>query len=193
MIFDVYDLDVEQKTALTAIVNFIVNVYVPIFVQINLHPHVPDGPGIVLLSRDLMMKHGVPDRVKNIFLDHAVTWMSPVNVAVEVHKKDPSILLQDVKNIRKLAVDTRKLCWSKKPIKHFFTVESACAPCISHGSTEFWQNVENHNRTSERYIGKMGDVFKNGWVKDNQDDKLDNRVRGYVLNMGDLVESELNE
>ena len=47
-------------------------------VKTNLHPRVPDAPGIILTTRDLMKEIGVPDRVREIFLDHAVTWMSPV-------------------------------------------------------------------------------------------------------------------
>ena len=88
-----------------------------------------------------------------------------------------------VKKIRKLEVKTRDLCWSKIPIKHFFTVESACAPCISLGSSLFWRSCDNHNRTFERYIGKMALVLNNGWVKDKCDVTLDDRVRGYILNM----------
>ena len=67
--------------------------------------------------------------------------------------------------------------------KTLFTVESACAPSLSVGSSLFWRSVDNHNRTSERYIGKMALVLNNGWVKDRCDDTLDSRVRGYVLNM----------
>ena len=131
-----------------------------------------------------MKEIGVPDRVREIFLDHAVTWMSPTNVAVEVHKESPAVLLEDVKKIRKLSAKTREPCWSNKPIKHFFTVETcACAPSLSVGSSLFWRSVDNHNRTSERYIGKVALVLNNGWVKDRCDDTLDSRVRGYVLNM----------
>ena len=72
-LFDTYELDTKQKAALLDIVWFVVNVYVPVFVQTNMHPTVPDGPSIILTTRDLMKDYKVPDRVKNIFLDHAVT------------------------------------------------------------------------------------------------------------------------
>ena len=78
-----YELDEDQKTALTSIVHFILNVYAPVFMKTNLTPRLPDGPDIILLTRDLMKDFGVPDHVKNIFLNHAVTWMSPTNVAHE--------------------------------------------------------------------------------------------------------------
>ena len=116
------------------IVRFVVNIYTPVFVQTNLTPRVPDGPGIILTTRDLMMEFGVPERVKDIFLDHAVTWMSPTNVAVVVHRESPPILLQDVRALRVKGVKTRELCWSKKGVKSFLTMESNCAPCMSIGA-----------------------------------------------------------
>ena len=77
-LYDVYELDEDQKTALTSIVHFILNVYAPVFMKTNLTPRLPDSPDIIL-----MKDFGVPDRFKNIFLNHAVTWMSPTNVAHE--------------------------------------------------------------------------------------------------------------
>ena len=94
------------------------NVYVPMFVQTNMHPTVPDGPSIILTTRDLM-KDKIPDRVKNILLDHAVTWLSPTNVAVVAHQESPPILAEDVKKVRDLSVYTRALAWSKKDIRSF--------------------------------------------------------------------------
>ena len=130
-----------------------------------------------------MKVHGVPDNVKEIFLNHGEKWMSPTNVAVAVHQEVPPILQEDVRQIRVLSVETRQLCWSNRSIKSFFTVESACAPCVSHGDSAYWRSLDNHNRSCERYIGKMGLVFKNGWVQDSKDGSVDDRVRGYVLNM----------
>lgn len=182
-IFDVFDFDKHQCEKLQAIVSFILNVYVPIFVQTNLYPRIPNGPDNVIFARDLMMSFGVPDTVKNIFLNHAEQWLSPVNAAVVVHQETPPISLEDLKKIRVMSVKTRDLCWSSKKIKSFLTIESALAPCVSVGSGEFWRSVDNNNRTCERYIGKMGLVFKNGWVKDSGNSTIDSRVRGYVLNM----------
>ncbi len=111
-----------------------------------------------------------------------MTWMSPTNVAVAVHQEQPPISAEDLKKIRVLEVDTRKFCWSRKGIiKSFMTVESICAPCMIVGDSVYWRSLENHNRVCERYIGKMGLVFKNGWVKDSEDCSVDKRVRGYVL------------
>ena len=56
-------------------------------------------PNIILLTRDL----GVPDIVRDIFPDHAVTWMNPTNVVVVVHQESPPILADDVMALRVLA------------------------------------------------------------------------------------------
>ena len=111
-----------QNESLLAILQFVLNVYVPVFVQINLYPSVPDAPGIVLLTRDLMKAANVAEKVRDIFLDHAEKWLSPTNVAVIVHKEAPPVLLEDLKRIRVFSVNTRELCWSNKSIKSFLTV-----------------------------------------------------------------------
>ena len=60
-----------------------------------------------------------------------------VNVAVCVHQEVPKSLPEDIKMIRVLSFDTRKLCWSNKPLKYFFTVKNDCAPCISVGTSQY--------------------------------------------------------
>ena len=101
-----YELDEKQKETLDKVISFIVNVYVPIFGRINLHPRVPDAPENMLFARDLMKDQGVPDKVRNVFLDHAERWLSPVNAPVVVHKLVPPVLLEDLKRIRTGSVDT---------------------------------------------------------------------------------------
>ena len=71
---------------------FILNVYVLAFIEINLHPSVPDAPGIVQKTTDLMKAHGVADKVKEIFIDHAEKWLCPKNDAVGIHKEVPPVL-----------------------------------------------------------------------------------------------------
>ena len=75
---------------------------------------------------------------------------------------------------------TRELCWSKKGVKSFFTVESACAPCMSMGDSTYWRGLDSHNRVCERYIGKMALVFKEGWVMDSTDGKVDRKAVSYT-------------
>ena len=181
--FHLFDLDETQEARLERIIEFVVNVYVVVFITINLHPSVPEAPSIVILTRDLMKSINVADKVKEIFLNHASKWLSPINVAVAVHQNNPAINIEELKYISVNSVNTRELCWSDQPLKSFFTSESSAAPCITAGSSIYWQSLDNHNRSCERYIGKMGLVFKNGWVRDNSNSDLDNRVRGYVLSM----------
>ena len=77
---------------------------------------------------------------------------------------------------------TRKLAWSKKDIKSFFSVESGSSPCLSVRSPGYCWALDNHNRECERYIiGKMALVFKQGVVKDSEDGSVDRKVRGFVL------------
>ena len=80
--------------------------------------------------------------------------MSPVNAAVCAHQVAPVILEDNKGDI------SGELCLSNKPVKSFLTVESACAPCITRGSSPYWRSLENHNRAAEPYIGKMSDVIK---------------------------------
>ena len=70
-LFHIFYLNKKQEARLYKIVSFVANVYVPVFVKTNLHPNVPDGPDVVLLTRDLMKDFGVPEPVKEIFLNHA--------------------------------------------------------------------------------------------------------------------------
>ena len=181
------ELSPEQDETLRAVLGFILNVYVPAFIEINLHPSVPDAPGIVLKTRDLMKAHGVADKVKEIFIDHAEKWLCPKNAAVVIHKEVPPVLPEDLRKLGVFSVNTRELCWSSKGIKSFLSVESACAPCVSAGSSSYWRAIDNHNWSCERYIGKMGLVLKNKWVQDSKSAKLDEKVRGYVLNMEDKI------
>ena len=188
-LFDVFELDNKGCEKLRMIVSFIVNVYVPVFIKINLHPKITQGPEVVLFTRDLLKGFGVPETVKDIFLHHAEQWLSPMNVSVVVHQENPPLSIEDIKKVRVTSVNTRELCWSNRKVRSFFTVESAFAPCISIGSSDFWRSIDNHNRSCERYIGKMALVLKKGWVRDSGNVTVDSRVRGYVLNM----ENDLKE
>ena len=99
--FDVYELNLKQITSLKSKIGFIVNIYVPLFVETNLTQTVPYAPSIFLLTRDLMKDFGVPHFVKQCFLEHAQHWMSPVNAPVCVHQEAPVILEDKKGNISK--------------------------------------------------------------------------------------------
>ena len=79
---------------------------------------------------------------------------------------------------------TRKLAWSKKDIRSFFSVESGSSPCLSVRSPGYCSALDNHNRECERYIisyRKDGFSFQTGVVKDSEDGSVDRKVRGFVL------------
>ena len=64
LLFDVYELNLKQITSLKSKIGFIVNIYVLVFVKINMTPTVTYVPSIILLTRDLMKDFGVPHSVK---------------------------------------------------------------------------------------------------------------------------------
>ena len=82
--------------------------------------------------------------------------MSPVNAAVCVHQVAPVILEDNKGDISK----HKGTVLEQQTSKSFLTVKSACAPCITRGSSPYWRSLENHNRAAEPYIGKMSDVIK---------------------------------
>ena len=63
-LFDVYELNLKQITSLKSKIGFIVNIYVPVFVETNLTQTVSYVPSIILLKRNLMKDFEVPHSVK---------------------------------------------------------------------------------------------------------------------------------
>ena len=115
--------------------------------QWKMKPRVPDAPNIVLRSRDLMKQYGVLESVKNCFSIMLNGWMSPVNVAVYVHQEAPTIL-PEVKMIRVLSVDTRKLCWSNKLLSY-----SGKWQCTMHISWD--QSIPEKHRQPQQNLGTL--------------------------------------
>ena len=75
-VFSIAELNDEDLSSLNSIVKFIVNVYVPSFLTIFLHPSAVQGPKVVLMIRDFMRGCGeeaLP--AKECFISHATTWM----------------------------------------------------------------------------------------------------------------------
>lgn len=157
-------IDLEN---LVTIVNFIVDVYAPFWFQIHLNPRLPSGPANILFARDLLLGHENEELFHHIlpyFQSHALTWLSPKNLCVSVYSESPPMPIEDVRKIRTMHVDVEDLLWSSRPLKAFFTIESQCAPCISHGNYNYWNSVDNHNRSCERLIGVMKDIIGKGKI-----------------------------
>ena len=71
-------------------------------------------------------------------------------------------------------------------LKQFFTKKSREAPCISitHVKPTFWKSIENHNRSTERRIGRLKELI-NKKIQDepSQLSLSDLRLRAHLCNM----------
>lgn len=153
-VFSIAELSDKELSSLNSIVKFIVNVYVPSFLTIFLHPSAVQGPKVVLMIRDFMRGCGeeaLP--AKECFISHAVTWMNPKVAALALLDEDgPSI------NPQRLSVrepDVEHLLWTNRPVKSFLNASSASSPCLTRGSTADWRAFKNNNMPCERLIGQM--------------------------------------
>ena len=87
--------DAEKINRLERIVNFVANVYVPMFLKVHLKPRASEGPENALLLRDLLLFFNQQDQtlvckaIKKCFLKHAASWLNPTNVAVSVFCDNP--------------------------------------------------------------------------------------------------------
>ena len=84
-------------------------------------------------------------------------------------------------------MDTRKLLQERKAgLKDFFTVESKTASCITclEVPAAHWRNMENNNRATERFTGKLKGVVQNKILdSSSHPDKTDIRLRAFLCNM----------
>ena len=153
--------------------------------QINAKPSVCDGPANVLFTRnyqvyfDDQMTEIIESSVKKIFIKHALTWLSLENLSVAVFSDLPPITKQYVQRIRVQTIDRDRLLWVKNiGLRDFFRIEPQFSPCLHKGSALFWKTASNHNRTCERFIGRMADILEQGLIKDSPD--IDTKAHGYL-------------
>ena len=68
--------------------------------------------------------------------------------------------------------------------KAYYSSASKHAPCMVYGDVIFWNSIDNHNRTCERFIGKMSTYLMEGKVKDGKNTSdmatIDRRLQGYI-------------
>ena len=102
------------------------------------------------------------------FLAHASQWLSWKNIASSVHAKVTPYTAETVKSSKSLTeeVDVRSLLQDRRSrLKHFFTIWSKEAPSMTRVQPSFWKSIDNHNRSTERRIGKYEGCLKsNGTV-----------------------------
>jgi len=193
LIFDVCQLDECQRSKLVRLASFIISVYAPSFFLIHLKPSVAEGPGITLFQRNLLhaYKEVDPELAEvalKYFYEHAVQWLSPINVALSVFAEVPPYSFEAVTTgTFPQSVDTGMLVRDRKTtLKCFFTSQSKNAPCImcSEIPAAFWRCVENNNRATERIIGKMKGVVQSKIVDSLSGlSKSDVRIRAYLSNV----------
>ena len=130
----------------------------PSFLLIHLKPPAAESPRITLFPRDLSVAYRESDSelagVLKYFYEHAVQWMSPVNVALSVFAEVSPYSIEAVKTSHYPdSVDARKLLQGRKAgLRDFFTSESKTAPCIVcfEVPVAHWKCIENNNRATER-------------------------------------------
>ena len=187
------DMTDVQKTNLLRIVSYIVSVYVPMFLRIHLNPRVPEGLTNMMFLRDLLLDYCEKDEIlvdqslKKVFIKHFTSWMNPVNVALNVYSKNPAYQakhLEDPHQNLSDEVDIQQLAWKRVPLKTYFTSRSKVAPCLLVPNKNFWNSVDNHNRSCERFIGRTSHCLTDRKVRDfktfEEKDRTDSKILGYI-------------
>ena len=104
--------------------------------------------------------------------------MNLINVTLNVHLKSAAFQAKHLKD------PDQQLAWKRAPIRSNFWFSSKAAPCLQIDDKVFWNSIDNHNRSRERYIGLMSRCLSEGRVKDfrNAKEKLqvDIRIRGCI-------------
>ena len=108
-------------------------------------------------------------------------------MALNVHSKNPAFQAKHLKDPEQQLpddVDTKQLAWKRTPMKSYFGTKSKAAPCLQIHDKVFWNSIDNHSRSNERYIGLMSRCLREGRVKDfrKSDEKrqVNIRVRGFI-------------
>ena len=119
------------------LISYIVSVYVPSFLLIHLKPSAAESPEITLFQRNLLFAYReidseLADLALKYFYEHAIQWLTPINVALGVFAEVPPYPIDAVKTGQfPDTVDVRKLPKERKTgFQEFFTAESKSAPYI---------------------------------------------------------------
>ena len=123
------------------------------FLLIHLKLSAAEGPRITLFQRDFLLEYCEVDSelagVLKYFCEHAVQWMSRVNVALNVFAEVSLYSIEAVKMSHYPdSVVARKLLQGRKAdLRDFFTSESRTTPCIvcSEVPVAHWKSIENNS------------------------------------------------
>ena len=115
LIFDICYLDDYQKSKLIRLILYIILAYVPSFLLIHLKLLAAEGQRITLFQPDLLLAYReidseLADVVLKYLYEHAVQWMLPVNVVLNVFAEVSPYSIEAVKTSHYPdSVDARKL------------------------------------------------------------------------------------
>ncbi len=129
----------KQSSDALLICQFICAVYTPSYFYVYFNPSVASGPSNMLHVRNLLLDanrfYSFPQpatlQVKKIFINHALTWLDPENVALAVYSNDNTFNKDNVKNIStfKTIAQRKSMLWSKKyTLKAFMTADAITSP-----------------------------------------------------------------
>ena len=132
---------------LDRITSFIVNVYVPMFVRIHLKPKAFDGPSNMLYARDRLLDFALIDtdmahHIRPYLEKHAITWLSPKNVAISCYADNPPFDCNSIKNIRTLSVDVKDLLWRKRPLSRSSLLSRSVLPVAQQVPQHFGKQLK---------------------------------------------------
>ena len=163
------------------------------FVKIHLNPRAPEGPTSMIFLRDLELdfrqQHTnlVDHCLKPVFVKYFCSWMNLINVTLNVHSKNPAFQAKHLKDPDQQLpgdVDTTQLAWKRAPISTYFESSSKAAPCLQIDDKVFWNSIDNHDRSCERYIGLMPRCLSEGRMKDFREAEEKRqvyiRIRGFI-------------
>ena len=133
----------------------------------------------------LQMEPSPPSSIKDLFLKHAKTWMTPDKVALHLLTGEADLI--NFVSLRRTEPVLEELLWSNEPINSFFCQATLQSPCLIRGTTEDWQAFKNNNMSCERLVGWTKNCIQNKNVCDSSDDSsneqiaaVDERIRGFI-------------
>ena len=94
--------------------------------------------------------------LKPVFVKHFCSRMNPINVTLNIYSKSSAFQAKHLKDPNQQLlgdVDAKQLAWKRAPIKSYFGSSSKAAPCLQINDKVFWNSIDNHNHSCERYIG----------------------------------------
>ena len=117
--------------------------------------------------------------VIKIFVKHFNTWMNPTNVALNAYSKNLTSQLKHCRMNHNFIPDhaeASSLARKTAPLKSLFSSSRKDAPCLKVESA-FWNSVDNHNHSCERYTGHMTRCINNRKVQDYKTEVDRSRVK----------------